>query len=203
MTVDVTCNSGADAFGVLLLHKQSQLYKLDSEMRKTEACAIVARKLNLPLGRVTHLVQRASEGGQLPMGRGGDRPDLSPLELARVLIAAICDRGLGAASQSVQEFSGLSTADGACLIDLLESMIAGHVPVTGLKSFVAQLDPPGVSVTTAGHHLRYGASHTEGSARHVVIRGEDLAASILEMQGLSPREADEAVAVGRLAAALV
>jgi hypothetical protein len=55
----------------------------------------------------------------------------------------------------------------------------------------------------AAHHLRYGSAHKEGSARHVVIRGDDLAAAILEMQGDSPREADEAVALGRLTAALV
>jgi cold shock CspA family protein len=166
-------------------------------MRKTQACAIVARKLNLPLGRVSHLVQRASEGGVLPMGRGGDRPDLSSIELARLLLAAVADRGLGVASQSVQEFGALQTPEGLVLVDLLEAMVSGRASVSGLQSIIVQLDPAGVSVTTAGHHFRFGADHAGGAAKQVVIRGEDLAAAILEFRGYSPREADEAVAARR------
>jgi hypothetical protein len=127
---------------------------------------------------------------------------LSPLDLAHLLLAVVADRGLGSASQSVREFAALQTGEGHVLVDLLEAMIAGRANVSGLQSVVVQLDPPGVSITTAGHHFRFGASHAGGAAKQVFIRGDDLAAAILEMQGMPPDKADEAVAVGRLAAAL-
>jgi hypothetical protein len=55
---------------------------------------------------------------------------------------------------------------------------------------------------SGGHHLRFGAPHAEGAAKQIVVPGSQLAAIALEFRGYSPREADEAVAVGRLAAAL-
>jgi len=172
------------------------------KMNKSEAARILSRRLNLNLGRTNALLVAASDAGVLPKARGRDVPDLSSLDLAHVLLACIADLGIGVAGKSVRGFAGLQTAEGAVLVDLLEAMIAGRAPVTGLRSAVVQLEPPGVSVTTAAHHLRYGSAHAEGSARHVIIRGDDLAAAILEMQGLTPHDADEAVAVGRLAAAL-
>jgi hypothetical protein len=88
------------------------------------------------------------------------------------------------------------------LVDLIEAWVSGRASVAGLQSVVVQLDPAGVSVTTAGAHFRFGADHAGGAAKQVVIRGADLAAAILEMQGQEPERADNAIAVGRLAAAL-
>jgi hypothetical protein len=171
-------------------------------MNKSEASRILSRRLNLNLGRTNALLVAASDAGVLPKARGRDVPDLSSLDLAHVLLTCTADLGIGVAGKSARDFAGLQTADGAVLVDLLEAMISGRAPVTGLKSMIVQLDPPGVTVTTTAHHLRYGSAHAEGSSRQVVIRGDDLAAAILEMQGLTPERADEAVAVGRLTAAL-
>lgn len=171
-------------------------------MMKGEAARIISRRLNLSHGRVSALLVAASDAGILPKGSGKANPSLSPLELSHLILAAACDRGIGVAGQSAREFAALQSAEGLVLADLLEAMIAGRASVSGLQSVVVQLDPAGVSVATAGHHFRFGADHAGGAARQVVIRGDDLAAAILEMHGHSPREADEAVAVGRLAAAL-
>jgi hypothetical protein len=185
------------------LHVRKLLPKPNgAELNKSDASRILARRLGLSLGRANALLVAASDAGMLPKARGRDVPRLSALDLAHVLIACICDRGIGVAGQSVREFAALQSAEGAVLGDLVEGMIAGHVPVAGLQSFVVQLEPAGVSVATAGHHFRFGADHAGGAAKQVVIRGNDLAAAILEMRGCAPREADEQVAVAKLAAAL-
>ncbi|MBN8967716.1 MAG: hypothetical protein J0G95_04555 [Rhizobiales bacterium] len=171
-------------------------------MMKGEAARIISRRLNLSHGRVSALLVAASDAGILPKGSGKSNPTLSPLELAHLILAATCDRGIGVAGQSVLEFAALQSAEGLVLVDLIEAMIAGRANVSGLQSVVVQLEPAGVSVTTAGTHFRFGADHAGGAAKQVVIRGSDLAAAILELQGTPPQKADEQIAVGRLAAAL-
>lgn len=171
-------------------------------MNKSDAARILARRLGLNLGRVNALLVAASDAGVLRKARGRDVPEMSSLEMAYVILAAIADRGIGVAGASVREFAALRSAEGLVLADLIESWVAGRASVAGLQSVVVQLEPAGVSVTTAGHHFRFGADHAGGAAKQVVVRGDDLAAAILEMRGATPREADEAVAVGRLATAL-
>jgi hypothetical protein len=171
-------------------------------MRKTDACAIVARRLNLSAGRVGHLVQRVSEAGLLPSARGSDRPDLGALELVRLLLAAICDRGLGNAAATVSEFSALQTEQGVNLLDVLEGLVDGRVAASGIRSMVIQLQPAGVTLLSE-HHLRFGAApSTDGAAKTVIIPGDTLAAIALEFHGNSPEQADNAVAIGRLSQAL-
>ncbi len=171
-------------------------------MNKSDAARIIARRLGLNLGRVNALLVAASDAGILPKARGRDVPSLSSLDIAHLILVATCDKGIGVAGQSAREFAALQTSDGLVLADMLEAMIAGRASVSGLQSVIVQLQPAGVSVATAGTHFRFGADHAGGAAKQIVIRGDDLAATILEMRGLSPREADESVAVGRLAAAL-
>ncbi|UPJ53334.1 hypothetical protein IVB30_19680 [Bradyrhizobium sp. 200] len=171
-------------------------------MLKSDACAIIARRLNLPMGRVGHLVQRASEAGLLPVARGSDRPDLGALELARLFLAAVCDNGLGRAAATVTEFSALTTERGVSLIDILESLFAGRISATGIRSAIFQIEPA-VCVLIGEHHLQFGGSlATGGAATHTIIQGDTLAAICAELQGLSQKQADEFVALGRLSSAL-
>ena len=140
----------------------------------------------------------------MPMGRGGDRPNLSTLEMARVLLAAIADRGLGAAPQSVAEYSSLSASNGAVLIDLIDGWMSGAVPVS-IRAAIFQLTPePAVTIIGAdGIHLNFGPDRSrDAAARNVIVSGDALAAIALEFRGATPREADEQVAVTKLAAAL-
>ncbi|MCP3412736.1 hypothetical protein NLM16_01325 [Bradyrhizobium brasilense] len=173
-------------------------------MRKSEACAIVARRLGLSLSRVEALVQRASEAGLLPVARGSDRPDLGSLELSRLFLAAVCDRGLGNAAATVLEFERLRTDNGIALCDVLEGIISGRVEMIGTvhQSIILQLNPAGATLVSSGHHLRFGAPHAEGAARQIVVPGNQLAAMSAEFRGLMPDAADEAVAVAKLRAVL-
>lgn len=171
-------------------------------MNKSDAARILSRRLNLNVGRANALLVSASDAGVLPKARGRDVPSLSTLDIAHLLLAATCDRGIGVAGQSVREFASLQTPEGLVLVDLIEAMVAGRASVSGLQSVIVQIEPAGVSVSTAGHHFRFGADNAGGAAKQVVIRGGDLAAAILEMQGQPPEKADEMTAVAKLAAAL-
>jgi hypothetical protein len=174
-------------------------------MRKAEASAIVTRRLSLSPGRVNHLIQRVSEAGMLPVARGADIPDLGSIELVRLVLACICDKGLGNAASTVTAFEALQTPNGVNLADVLEAIILGHVPTVGLvrQAAIFQLNPPGATIVSGGHHLRFGAEQsTEAASRTTYIPGDQLAAIALEFQGLTPEQADEAIAVGRLSHAL-
>jgi hypothetical protein len=173
-------------------------------MRKSEACAIVARRLNLSLSRVEALVQRVSEAGLLPRAVGSDRPDLGSLELSRLLLAAVCDRGLGNAGASVKEFEGLRTDTGVVLGDVLDGILSGRVDTAGIvhQSMILQMNPTGATIVSGGSHLRFGAPHAEGAAKQIVIPGAQLAAIAAEFRGVKPDAADEMTAVAKLSAAL-
>jgi hypothetical protein len=171
-------------------------------MTKSEAARIISRRLNINAGRASALLVSASDAGVLPKGSGKSHPDLSPLEQALLCLAIIADRGIGVAGISAREFGALQSAEGLVLVDLVEAWISGRASVAGLQSIVIQLEPAGVSVSTGAHHFRFGAESVGGAAKQVVIRGADLAAAILEMQGLDPVKADEALIVAKLRAAL-
>jgi hypothetical protein len=124
--------------------------------------------------------------------------------MARVLIAAIADRGLGAAPKSIDAYSNLAASNGAVLIDLIEGWMSGAVPCA-IRAAVFQISPePAVTVIGAdGIHLNFGPERSrDAAARNVIVSGGALAAIALEFRGTSPREADEQVAISRLRAAL-
>jgi hypothetical protein len=171
-------------------------------MIRSEAIEKIVRRLNLNSGRVAALAQRCAESGLLPKANGRDIPDLGSLELARLFLAAVCDRGLGNAAATLAEFSKLTTENGVVLIDVLEALFAGRIAATGIRQAIFQLKPAG-AVLIGEHHLRFGAApSTDGAARHVIIPGNALAAIALEFQNLTPQQADDAIAIGRLDAAL-
>ncbi len=171
-------------------------------MIRSEAVAIIVRRLGINPGRVAALVQRCADAHLLPKANGRSIPDLGALELARLFLAAVCDNGLGNAAATVTENSALQTERGVNLIDVLEGLFAGRASATAIRSAIFQLEPAG-AVLIGSHYLAFGAPlSTAGAVKHVIIPGDSLAAIALEFRGYSPREADEAVAVGRLAAAL-
>jgi hypothetical protein len=110
-------------------------------MVRSTAIEIIARHLNLNAGRVAALSQRAAEAGELPKACGRSVPDLAPIGLAKLLLCAIADRGLGNAATSVREFAALATEGGAKLIDLLEGFMSGGVSAAGLHSAIVQVFP--------------------------------------------------------------
>jgi hypothetical protein len=172
-------------------------------MIRSHAVEIIVRRLNLNAGRVAALSQRVAEAGLLPKANGRDIPDLGALELARLFLAAVVDRGLGSAAKSVTEFSALQTEQGVVLLDVLEGLIAGRIAATGIRQAIFQIQPA-CAVLIGESHLRFGAEpSTDGAARHVIVPGYTLAAIVLEFQNLTPQQADDAIVVGRLDAALI
>jgi hypothetical protein len=146
-------------------------------MRKRRACQAVARRLGLNVNRVAALVQRASEGGLLPVATGRARPDLKNMELARLLLAAVADRGLGSAATTTREFAAIES-NGLRFDDWLEGVVAGRVRLDGLISVIFQLDPAAVSVLTTSTQLDFGERADVATARVTAIDGDALRAVI-------------------------
>jgi hypothetical protein len=172
-------------------------------MQKGSATEIVARRLRIPIGRATALVQSASDAGIISKARGRSVPNMSTLELIYIALAIIADRGQGVAAQSVREFAALQTPDGLMLGDFLESVISARVNPANIKSAIFRLSPATVAIASGSHHLIFGgAGADDAAARTVLVPGSALAGMCLEFQGNSPEQADNAIAVSRLAAAL-
>jgi hypothetical protein len=154
--------------------------------------------LNRNAGRVAALSQRAAEAGELPKAVGRSVPDLAPIELARLLICAIAERGLGNAATSVREFVALATESGTKLIDLLEGWTSGSVSTSGFHSLIIQIFPtPSVTVVLHDSRLQFGPDRShDGASRTIVIQGDALRTIVNEFRGTAlhpaPRRATPA-----------
>lgn len=76
-------------------------------VKKSKFSDVLVLRLGLRRGRLNSLVQRAAELGQLPMAVGTHYPQLEPVELARMLLLGICDRGLASAGSVIVKYGGL------------------------------------------------------------------------------------------------
>jgi hypothetical protein len=95
------------------------------------------------------------------------------MELARLLIAAIADSGLGNAPATVRAFGALES-NGLLLGDWLESLIAGRVSADGILSIAIQIEPsPAASVVTGSTRLQFGTP-AANVASGTVVTGEAL-----------------------------
>jgi hypothetical protein len=172
-------------------------------MRKSTAAAIVARRLRVPEGRASALVQRASEAGLLPTATGSTVPDLGPHEMTNVFLAVVADRGLGTVGRTVSEFADLATETGETFGDTLTALFS-HGPAlasAATGTLIVRLDPASVSLTAGGIYDRYGPEPPPGAAgKHVIVPGQTLAAIGLEFAGHSAEDADALVALARVSA---
>lgn len=76
-------------------------------MRKAQVVALTARRCGLRETRLTSLVQRLSDAELLPVSKGPPYVDLSPVEIARILIVGLVDEGLAAAPKTAAKYGGL------------------------------------------------------------------------------------------------
>jgi hypothetical protein len=76
-------------------------------MRKAIAVQMVARRLGLRPTRLTGLTQRLADSGQVHISSGPPYADISPIEVARIMLAGLVDNGLAAAPETVRRFGGL------------------------------------------------------------------------------------------------
>lgn len=152
-------------------------------MVRSTAIEIIARHLNLNAGRVSALSQRAAEAGELPKAVGRSVPDLAPIGLAKLLLCAICDRGLGNAATSVREFAALRDDSGATLLDLIEGLMSGVVAASGIHSVILQLEPASATIVTSASRLHYGPEREQAAAAHVItVPGTALRAIVNEFR---------------------
>ncbi len=173
-------------------------------MRRSALGDAFARRLNLDLGRVERLGQRAADAGLLPKTEGSRRypAELSTAEAVTFLLAVLSDDGLGKVAQQVSTFADLTdghTTLHAALVDLFSHGPALAGAVHG--ELIIRLDPATASLTAGGHFRRFGPEPPPGAAgRHVLVPGRAIAAIGLEFQGRSPAEADELIALARITA---
>lgn len=153
-------------------------------MRKRAACLAIARGLGLNVNRVAALVQRASEDGLLPVAVGSDRPHLTNMEMARLVIVATADRGLGNAAASLRAFERLETEGGLQFCDWMESLFAGRINANAIRGIVLQLEPEqSATVITESSRLQFGPQ-SASTARAVSITGDALRSVVGEFHGL-------------------
>jgi hypothetical protein len=77
-------------------------------MRKAIAVQMVARRLGLRATRLTSLTQRLADSGMIHVSSGPPYADISPVEVARIMLAGLVDNGLAAAPETVRRFGSLA-----------------------------------------------------------------------------------------------
>jgi hypothetical protein len=76
-------------------------------MRKAQMADVLSRRLGIRVGRISSLTQCASEADLLPTASGVPYPELTPVEIARMLLIATCDEGLGCVPRTIEKYGGL------------------------------------------------------------------------------------------------
>jgi hypothetical protein len=166
-------------------------------MRKSECVNLLARHLGVRATRLTSLVQRLSEAGLLPISAGPPYPELSPVEIARMLLVGICDEGLGAAPGTIAKYGTLrsgavdmETALGHALLRP-EAVLPAH---SGLVIHTG--DNPSAVLTTMtpdGSREQIFADpwRQDGVVRTIKISGEALASIAAEIAGTSRDDSEQ------------
>lgn len=164
-------------------------------MRRSQAVETIARRLRLSEGRITTLASRLADAGLIAKTLSRRYPpDLEPDEAVAILLAALTDKGIGAAPATVKAFGSLTDHHGRTLHDALVGILRSPgASTTG--TMIVRLDPPSVTITIGPQHLRFGdeAGDTPTSAT-LVPRGV-LDAIALELAGASPEGADQTLAL--------
>lgn len=165
-------------------------------MKKSAFTRVLARRLNIRLGRLNSLVQRAAEVGQLPMAVGTHYPQLEPVELARMVLVGICDQGLSSVDAVISKYGGLP-GPGSTLEQSLGHALTrpeSFAPsCTGLEVHTGE-SPHAILTTVSADGARtlvFGEMPAvESVDRTVLISGAALFAISNEVNGLSAADVD-------------
>lgn len=172
-------------------------------MRKTQAAEILARRLGTDARRIDTLCLRLAETGAFPRSDGSRRfpPELDPPHLARMIVVALSDQGLGRVHGAVRTIENLRDPEGNRLVDVLTSIIEGGSSIGSIARghLIVRTEPAGASIILDGQHVVFGAPPPETKpARAVGVPGNVLAAVALEFGGHSPKDADAIVALAQI-----
>jgi hypothetical protein len=170
------------------------------QMRKSQLADLLSRRLGVRNGRLTSLVQRASEAGLLRTN-ASRRPDfdVEPIEAARMLILAIVDDGLAAAGHTVERYGQLR-GRGANFEEALAHVLARPESLApcraGLELHVGDQPYAVLTTTSADGALSnvFGSMPGADSIdRIVTVSGGALFAIAQEIAGRSPVDVDHLI----------
>lgn len=172
-------------------------------MRKAQAAEILARRLGTDARRTINLCDRLAHAGMFPRTDGSRRfpPELNAPHLARMLVVALADQGLGKAPGVVTTVENLRDETGNRLVDVVTNIIEGGDAIGAIARghLVIRTEPAGASIVLNGNHVTFGAPPPEtAAAKAVAVPGSVLAAIALEFGGHSPANADAIVALAKL-----
>ena len=169
-------------------------------MRKAQLADVLSRRLGIRLGRISSLTQCASEADLLPTASGPPYPDLSSVEVARMLLIAMCDEGLGCVPRTLEKYGGLP-GPGATLEETLGHTLARPDSLAPASSAmeIHTGDQPYVLLTIitadGARTLVFGEiPAVEGIERMVSVPGSALFAIAAEIAGRSPADVDQMLA---------
>jgi hypothetical protein len=128
-------------------------------MRKRQAAITLARRLGVKLTRLINITQRLAEAGMLPVSHGPPFPQLHPVEVARMLIAAVVDDGIAAAPATVARYGGL-LGRGSNLEDAIGHALARPITIVPSKSSL---------IIHSGYAL---LTTSQPDGRHTAVFGE-------------------------------
>ena len=166
-------------------------------MRKSKVVDLFARRLGLRETRLTSLAQRLSDAGMLPVSSGPPYVDLTPIEVARLMLAGLCDEGLGGAARTVQRYGGLQGRT-ASLVDALAHSVQRPELIppafTGLEIHQSADQPYVLMTVVTGDGATtnvYGSlPEIESVDRLVNVSGAALFAIASEISGRSEEDVD-------------
>lgn len=181
-------------------------------MRKSELAELFARRLGAPPGRITSILQRATEAGLLPKASGSDRPVLSRRDIATALIAVVADEGLGSVARAVSRYGSMRCARiGETLENALANLLDAddlHVlSQTTLVVFKDERAPAalitGITSDGAQHAVfvhgdpANAAASIKGATTSVRVDGTALAGIAMELAGEEHTKVDVALKASR------
>ncbi len=159
-------------------------------MRKSQVNEILARRLHIAPGRIQAIAERLASAGLLSNTEGSRRypPDLAENEIIALVIAVICDNGLGNVRSTADTFTALPSSAGT-FSNMLHRLLFGQPH--DIAHFIVRHDPPGVSAVIDNCHMVFGSEAPEKAATNArLVPGEVLIAIGAELQGQHPSQAD-------------
>jgi hypothetical protein len=170
-------------------------------MRKALFVDLLGRRLGCRTGRLTSLVQRATESGSLRTN-ASKRPDfdIETDEIGRMVLLAAVDEGLANAGRTIERYGGLRCAE---INSTLETTLGftltrpERVPPSHSSLTIFTGDAPSaiLTVSTPDGVREYafygtGVAQPDGVEHTVKIGGAALFAIAKEINGASPADVD-------------
>jgi hypothetical protein len=165
-------------------------------MRKAQCVDLLARTLGVRATRLTSLTQRLADAGFVHTSSGPPYSDVSPTEVARMLIVAIADEGLAAAPDTIRRLGSL-LGRGCNLEQGLSHALSRPESLApcraGLELHVGDQPYAVLTTTSADGALSnvFGdIPVAENIDRLVTVSGAALYSIAMEIAGVSPAEVD-------------